>query len=83
MSKHHWHAMNGSSGCMPDNNEVHTSKASAVRSLCDLFYNERGLYTALMTSGLFHFPNPREVGAEIAEVCRCTEDECMEEENSW
>lgn len=75
----HYHAMNGSSGCMPDNNEVFTSKEAAARFLCDMFDNERGLYTALKNSGTYYFKNPCEAGAEYAEISACYEDDCAED----
>lgn len=76
----HWHAMNGSSGCIPDNNETHSSKMSAIQSLCSLFDNERGMYTALKNTHIYYFDNPRDAGADYAEICECHEDGCEDYE---
>lgn len=82
----HYHAMNGSSGCMPDNNEVHTSKADAVSSLCSLFEDSisaeelEELRTDLQSSGLHYFSDAAEAGASYAEISECTEEECNEQE---
>lgn len=76
----HWHAMNGSVGCLPDNNEVHTSKRNAIDSLCGLFDGERGLRTGLRDSGIFYFSDPGMAGADYAEVTPCSDPDCSNEE---
>lgn len=77
-STKHYHAMNGSIGCLPDNNEIHFSKESAVEGLFALFDYERGMKSALYKTGYFAFPNPQESGAEYAEVFCCHDEQCLE-----
>ena len=82
MKTHHWHAMNGSTGCLPDNNEIHRNKMDAVKSLVDLFSdtNERGLYTSLVNDEIYHFRNPKSAGADYCEVSKCGNAHCMEDD---
>jgi hypothetical protein len=79
-STKHYHAMNGSFGCMPDNNEIHTSKKSAIESICGLFDNPRGMKSALLRTGIFYFADAAEAGAAYAEVVLCHEADCTEGE---
>lgn len=82
----HFHALNGSSGCLPDNNEVHTSKADAVSSLCSLFEDSisaeelNKLRTDLQSTGLHYFADAAEAGASYAEISECSEPDCNTEE---
>ena len=77
-STKHYHAMNGTSGCIPDNNEVHSSRQSAIDSLCFLFDSSRGLRTDLIKYGYHSFPDSRSAGADYAEVSLCHDPECLE-----
>ena len=54
----HYHAMNGSIGCLPDHNEVHHTKQAAIDSLVSLFEGERGLATDLRYTGSHYFDDP-------------------------
>lgn len=76
----HYHAMNGSSGCLPDSNVVFTSKRAAIDYLAWMFDNvpTRGMKTDLLCTGSYYFANPAEAGAEYCEVVRCDDDACME-----
>lgn len=77
----HYHAMNGTSGCMPDNNEVHTSKREAIRSLVSLFDSQYGLFTRLTKTGIFYFAEPSSAGADYAQVCECHDADCLNGED--
>lgn len=82
-STKHWHAMNGSSGCMPDSNTVHSSKESAIESIKDLFGTDGAKFHMaawLRTTGIYYFSNPREAGADYAEVSECHEADCLIED---
>lgn len=84
MAKNHYHAMNGSIGCLPDNNEVFTNRDEAISYLVSLFYNvsHDGMYTSLKGYGLHYFDNSHDAGAEYCEVSRpCTDPECLEGDN--
>jgi len=64
-------AMNGSLGCLPDNNEVFTSRKAAEDSLIDMFGIQRTkLAGILRRDGILYFSDKRtrEFGAEYCEV---------------
>lgn len=79
----HYHAMNGSGGCLPDNNEVHASKADAISSLCSLFEDSisaeelEELRTDLQSTGLHYFAD---AAASYAEISECSEPDCNTED---
>ena len=76
----HYHAMNGSCGCMPDSNETYDSVEAAVEWLLYLFeesvseaeYEE--LASDLRECGYHSFADPCESGAQYAQVTECTDD---------
>lgn len=81
-SNKHWHMMNGSIGCIPDNNEVHTSKKSAIESALFLFDDVRkGIQTDLIRLGIHYFNDSGQAGADYVEVIQCHDSECLEEDN--
>ena len=71
----HWHAINGTCGCLPDNNEVHPTKESAARSLANLFEETRGVYTDLMR---YQYCDKALMGAEYCEINLCYEQDCSD-----
>lgn len=84
--KTHYHAMNGSSGCMPDNNVPCETEQAAIDFLCNLFEDcvfPEELTTMreeLTQNGIYHFNSPEEAGADYAEVTECDEADCTERE---
>lgn len=77
----HYHAMNGSVGCLPDNNEVHTSKKAACQSLASLFDETKGLYSQLMKYEIYYSSDENPLlGADYCEVVKCHDLTCLESE---
>lgn len=68
--------MNGSRGCLPDNNEIHFTKESAIKSLAELFSETRGVKTDLRKYG---FCDRDLLGADYCEIVVCYDSECLEE----
>ncbi len=84
-STKHWHAMNGSSGCMPDSNVVCSSEEDAIESLCNIFSDldikEIDEMRASLGDGItYHFVDPCEAGADYCYVTECYEVDCLKEE---
>ena len=79
MTTKHWHMMNGSSGCMPDNNEVHSTKKSAVESAVNLFDDCKGVQTDLIRMDIHYFRDDEQAGADYVEITRCYDKECLTE----
>ena len=74
MSKH-FHAMNGLPGCIPDNNEFHTSRRAAIDSLLFLFDDApRGTKAQLEKTGVVYIRH------EVLEVSECHDAECSQED---
>lgn len=75
----HWHGVNGSFGCLPDNNVVATTKREAVGSLLETFFPApRGMRRDLERNHIHMINEPAEMGAEYAQIYVCYDD-CMEE----
>jgi hypothetical protein len=77
----HYHAMSGSHGCMPDNNEVHATADSALDSLCSLFELSRRRRAELKRNWSIDL-KPGD-GAEYAEITECDEPDCMDETGGY
>ena len=81
-SNKHWHVMNGSIGCIPDNNEVCTSKKSAIESALFLFDDcSKGIKTDLIRMNIHYFSDSSQAGADYVEILECHDVECLEEDN--
>lgn len=87
MTKKHWHSMNGSIGCLPDNNEIHATKRDAIDYLVDLFPETKGLKSALRKYEIYYSQNDDKpdyqthslLGADYCEIFSCFDD-CESEE---
>jgi hypothetical protein len=78
--RNHYHAMNGSSGCLPDSNELFTNRKDAVNHLCFMFDDcyERGMKSELLRNSVYVFSNSRVSGADYCEVASCNDSDCEE-----
>jgi hypothetical protein len=77
----HYHAMSGSHGCMPDNNETYSTPAAAISDLVELFEMSRRQIKELKRNWTIEL-HPAD-GAEYAEVTECTEPECIDETGGY
>ena len=78
----HFHAANGSYGCLFDTNDTHDTEESAISSLIDLFGDSIGeeeesrMLQNLQECGTYHFDSPSESGADYCTVFECAESYC-------
>ena len=82
-STKHYHAMNGDHGCMPDNNEVFHSKASAIDYLVSSFDFTCivGMKSNLRYGGIHHFNSSIGAGADYCQVSLCHDADCLIDHN--
>lgn len=73
--------MNGSIGCIPDNNEVCYTIKDALEVAAFLFNNiEERFITDLRINRIHYFNNPREAGADYIEISdKCYDIECLDD----
>lgn len=85
MKGKHWHAMNGSYGCIPDNDQLCSTKEEAVESLCCTFSDmaRRGMKTSLRKYHYYSFRDRQSAGADYCEIVSCIDPECLEGEDEW
>lgn len=79
-STRHWHAMNGSLGCMPDSNDICHSKKEAIKVLWDRFDNILGMASELRRDGNYYFKDPASAGADYCQIIECYEEDCLKED---
>lgn len=86
MNRKHYHLMNGSIGCIPDNNEVYPSYKAAYDGAKFLFDEmNRSEKYELRTYGIAYFYSGRsnEFGADYVEISGpCYDKECLDNEYS-
>lgn len=77
-AKAHYHAMNGSHGCLPDNNMLCSTYAAAVESLSDMFELDQSMERRLRRDGYLELVSARD-GADYCEITTCHETACAED----
>jgi hypothetical protein len=76
----HWHLINGSSGCLPDSNEVYNTKESAIESAITLFSDvEEAFITDIRRFHYHQFKDYQSAGADYVEIVKCYDKECLKE----
>lgn len=80
MKAKHYIGMSGMSGCLPDySSGACESEQEAIESVVFIFdtfedTETEALEKALKTEGIYYFENPRDAGADYAEVVECNCD---------
>lgn len=72
----HWHAMDGSYGCLPDNNDVYETRRDAVEGSAFLLELGRKR-TAILRRDSYLDLSPKRDGADYVEVVECDEQGCV------
>ena len=76
--RRHYHVMNGSIGCLPDNNQVCMTKKDSLDYARDLFYDvEEPFITDLKVNEIHYFSDYQTAGADYVEIIDCYDPDCL------
>ena len=76
--RRHYHVMNGSIGCLPDNNQVYRTKRDALDyarflfdDICEPYIGDLKYY------GIHYFSDYGMAGADYIEIIDCYDPDCL------